>query len=328
MTAPRWPHPDPMPHRWGPPHEPPRRDRSGLVVFLALLFVLGGVLFAAAALGRSTLDGAAPEPPVFPTESATPELPLPEDSAEPTVAASDRPGLPPREWPALPAPNATNPDWVTLQRNALYPVQVPPLTSCPTPATVRTLRELEAGALAQMDCIQAAWRPVLARLGFRTTEVPVYFYRGDRVDTPCGEVSAPALYCSAQGGAIYFGEATLNGASWHEFGVKDMAGHEYGHHLQAEAGMFVAEYNVGGTYESARRMELQATCVSYAMLARDDSFEMTEEVYASFEPYLRSVVEDGIHGSRDSVAYWGLRGLYSDTLGNCNTWTVPAEDVD
>ena len=117
-----------------------------------------------------------------------------------------------------------------------------------------------------------------------------------------------------RGGAIYIGEGTLNGSAWHDFAVKDMTGHEYVHHLQAISGMFEAEYRLNQGNEGIRRSELQATCGGFAMIANDDSFTMTPEIYETFEPFLRAVIEDGIHGSKDSVAYWGLRGLHSSLL--------------
>lgn len=325
------------PPLWAPP-PPPRRSGGAGVVLLVLLLLAGVGLFAAAALFGAVSDLASPEPPVVvqpePSDQSSP-TPV-EPSGEPTtpvpvtpsVSPADEVGLPAREWPPIPGPTSSNPDWVTLQQSALYAPPLPTLAGCPPPGVVLTLAELEAAAGAQMDCLQAAWKPTLASLGYSTQDIPVFFFAGDRVETPCGEVSAPALYCSAQGGAIYFGETTLNGAAWHDFGVKDMAGHEYGHHLQSEAGMFMAEYSVGGDNESARRLELQATCFGYAMIAHDPSFTMTRGVYDSFEPFLRAVVEDGIHGSKDSVATWGLRGLYSSSLSNCNTWTALPGDVD
>ena len=65
-----------------------------------------------------------------------------------------------------------------------------------------------------------------------------------------------------------------------------------------------------------------------AQIARDDSVDLTREVFDTIEPYLRATVDDGVHGSPNSVANWGLRGLYADDLGECNTWVVPSADVD
>ena len=67
---------------------------------------------------------------------------------------------------------------------------------------------------------------------------------------------------------------------------------------------------------------------AYAQIARDDSVDLTREAFDAIEPYLRATVDDGVHGSPDSVAYWGLRGLYADDLGECNTWVVPAAEVE
>ena len=76
------------------------------------------------------------------------------------------------------------------------------------------------------------------------------------------------------------------------------------------------------------RIELQATCWGYASLSHDTSVDIDERKFEEFEPFLRALIEDGIHGSKDSNAYWGIRGLYSGTLGNCNTWTAASADVD
>ena len=65
-----------------------------------------------------------------------------------------------------------------------------------------------------------------------------------------------------------------------------------------------------------------------SQIARDDSVDLTREAFDAIEPYLRATVDDGVHGSPDSVAYWGLRGLYADDLGECNTWVVPAAEVE
>lgn len=36
---------------------------------------------------------------------------------------------------------------------------------------------------------------------------------------------------------------------------------------------------------------------------------------------------DGVHGNRDSIRHWGVRGLYASTLGDCDTWVAPSELV-
>ena len=295
----------------------------GLVVG-ALAAALLVALLAASLLG-SLLTRLQPRPADPGVASPEPVVTAPAPAATEIPALEQ--GLPERTWPALPAPTATDAAGRILQRSALYEVAAPAQAGCPAPASAGSMAELAELAGGQLDCLQEAWAPELAALGLDATEIPYYFYDADGVETPCGWVEAPALYCSAQGGAIYFGVTALNGASWYDLGVKEIAGHEYGHHLQALVGMMEASAALTGN-EPVRRLELQATCFAYAQIARDDSVDLTREAFDAIEPYLRATVDDGVHGSPDSVAYWGLRGLYADDLGECNTWVVPSADVD
>lgn len=310
-----------------PPRTGGRRGggASGVGLVVGALAAALLVALLAASLVGSMVARLQPQP--ADPDVATPQPSVTASAPVATPSAAPEPGLPERTWPALPAPSATAAAGRALQSSALYEVAAPGQAGCPAPASAGSMEELEGLAGGQLDCLQQAWAPVLTTLGFDATEIPYYFYDAEGVDTPCGWVEAPALYCSAQGGAIYFGVTALNGTSWYDLGVKEVAGHEYGHHLQALAGMMEASAGLTGN-EPVRRLELQATCFAYAQIARDDSVDLIREVFDTIEPYLRATVDDGVHGSPDSVANWGLRGLYADDLGECNTWVVPSADVD
>ena len=321
-----------------PPPRPPRRS-GGLGKTLITLVAVGFILVVAVNIFRAAGEmigslpqaiepsgWASPKPEPVSPEPVSPE-PVDPAPLDPDPGAVN-PNLPPRQWDDLPPADSTDPDWAALQQSPLYAQPLPSLKGCPAAELATTMDDVERLAGGQLDCLQAAYKPVLAALGYSSEDIPVYYYEGGNVDTPCGNVTAPAVYCSAQGGAIYFGETALNGASWMDFGIKDVAGHEYGHHLQAQAGMFEAEYRVGNGNESSRRIELQATCWAYASLAHDASYDVGPHLMEDYETYLRATIDDGIHGSPDSLAYWGLRGLYSADLGNCNTWTASPADVD
>lgn len=287
---------------------------------MALAFLMAlGVVLSGSFVGRTadragvTLPTAAWEPRVQGSggETATGVTPLV------GAAQGDRSGA---------IATTSDVEALTLQANPLYGVEVPAITSCPQPTTARTMAELERETRDQMTCVQDAWRPRLELSGYDSHEIPVYFFTGTSVRTPCGEVSGPAVYCASRGGAVYFGENSLRGTNWYPLGVKGLVGHEYGHHLQALAGIFHVALG-RDTPESARRLELQATCFAYAMIARDDSVELTDDLYEASERFLRSVVEDDVHGSKESVVTWGERGLYSEVMGDCNTWVADAESV-
>lgn len=265
-----------------------------------------------------------PEPPPEPTEPPTPPPPPP---PEPEPNPEPEP-LPDLTYPPLPPPHSDEPAWVTVQQAAAYSAEFPDISGCPATAILGTMDELEPYATVEMQCLQDAWRPVLADLGLFSAEIPYFFYTGNSATSPCGTLEgAPAFYCSADGGSIYLGDKLLESTSYEPLWAKRLIGHEYGHHLQSVSGMFDAMYSLPAGNETERRLEIQATCFSMGMMRGDDSLEWNGETYQSLEPLLRNTFEDGIHGSQDSLAYWGLRGFHGSTLGECNTWVVNSEGV-
>ncbi len=226
-----------------------------------------------------------------------------------------------------PAGAESDPDWATLIDNALYPAELPDLTGCPAPATAATMSGLEAQATRQLDCVQDAWRPLLESAGLDAAEIPLHVYPGEHADTPCGTISCPAVYCAEDGGGIWLGEASLDSATWFALGIKGVVNHEYAHHLQSLIGVLDAQHRIGATSESVRRVELQATCLGYAMIAHDDRVADHLDLVESSDPLLGSLLADDVHGSRDSVAQWALTGLDARTLGDCNTWLAAAGAV-
>ncbi|HMT87944.1 MAG TPA: neutral zinc metallopeptidase [Arachnia sp.] len=269
------------------------------------------------------------EPPRVPSVT-TPSVGPPDDPDQPQPPVSEPQAwqLPDRSWPAIPPANSSDPNWTVVQTSALYSVPFPAHLGCPSPGYAYDYREMETYVTQQMACIQNAWHEVQAQLGYSTADIPVYFFRGEGVSSACGYVEAPAFYCSADGGTIYFGQGTLDWATFQPFGMKDMATHEFGHHLQAQAGFFEAMYYLGSDNEIIRRSELQATCFGHGMIGRDDSFVMDEAYYRSLVDKHRQVLVDGTHGSNESNDFWGFRGLYATSLSECNTWTSPSADVE
>lgn len=328
------PYPAPQPYAWSPP----RRRRGGGV--LVALLVASGVVALIAFFALSLMGGllssvpGVPErvptpPPVTLSPPEEPETPLMPPDTDPDDE-SWPPGwvLPERTWPEIPPATSSDPNWMVVQTSPLYATSFPEHTGCPAPAYAYTHAEMEGYITQQMACIQQAWKDVQRELGFSTQDIPVHFYQGSGINSACGYVEAPAFYCSADGGAIYFGQGTLDWGSFQIFGMKDMAAHEYGHHLQAQAGFFEAMYYLGDDDEIVRRSELQATCFGQGMIGRDDSFVMDEEYYFQLTLKHQQVVEDGTHGSNASNDFWGFRGLYATSLSECNTWTSPSSDVD
>ena len=106
-----------------------------------------------------------------------------------------------------------------------------------------------------------------------------------------------------------------------------MVFHEYGHHIQAQSKLYNAKAKLPSGNETERRMEIQAECYATGMIRSDDSFALTEKNYQVLRKVLQSFVDDGIHGSPESLLYWGMRGFHSGSIGGCNTWVVGSEKV-
>jgi predicted metalloprotease len=197
-----------------------------------------------------------------------------------------------------------------------------------------------------LNCMVKVFSKPLAREGFILTAPKVKVYRAS-IKSPCGrfdQKGAPAYYCSANR-TIYWPATRDDGREAYTFarlGYIALTAHEFGHHLQAVTGM-VKEY--GRRYGAAksrrerqllsRRLELQAQCFegvflqtvarSIGLTAADrDELRMWHS-YTGDEDPPRSRRPD--HGSSAAQIRWLNRGLDSQDLGRCNTWSARKSEV-
>ncbi|MBK7819568.1 MAG: hypothetical protein IPJ61_00465 [Tessaracoccus sp.] len=234
--------------------------------------------------------------------------------------------LPPVSWDPLPEPDPTSPLFAA-QSAAINDVVPVALTGCPAPARVREVGEWQAAVQAQWHCVHAGWRPVLVEFGLSTLEPAVHFFVGDGSDSECGHVDAPAFYCAVGTGSVHFGDGHLAQAQSWDLAVAEMVTHEYGHHLQALFGITANRLVARGGLQLERRSELQAVCWSAAMTRRNDAVTFDQAAYDGWIARLDRMREDRAHGTRASLRYWGTRGLYAETMGDCNTWVVESDAV-
>jgi len=264
-----------------------------------------------------------PRPPALrPTPTATP-TPVVTVSAEPGGRAWS---LPAASWEPLPAPDPTS-ELYPLQTTALDDLPAVTLAGCPEPSVVTTEDDCKAAVRAQWSCVHRAWVPVYRQLGWSTVEPEVMFYPGTGSKSECGYLSAPAFYCSSGYGTVYFGREHMEMAASWDLSVNEMVNHEYGHHLQKLAGITDAKLALPAGNELERRSELQATCWSAMMTYHNRSFGFGAADLDSWRGRLQTMLIDNVHGNRESLTTWGMRGLYAATVGQCNTWVAPAEDV-
>lgn len=325
----------------------------GLVVLVPLLVVLVGSL---GSKNQTTSEPAVTTPyktPARPRESTPRPTPTEETTTSSPSPTTRRSSAPPKQTPSpeptptsaprrpgqngwkvpdgnldsLPSPDSDDPAWKTVQRAPIYNLAWPDVTGCPEPRHAGSMAEMKRQVDAAVECTHRAWIPVFERLGYSTHSLPVYYYEGESVTTPCGTAQAPALYCSANGGSLYFGGRLLRDSSFSAIWIKLMVFHEYGHHIQGQSKILEARAKLPRGNETERRKEIQAECYATGMIRSDDSFALTEKNYQALRKDLQSSVDDGIHGSPESLLYWGMRGFHSESIGGCNTWVVGSEKV-
>lgn len=298
-----------------------------MVAVVLLLAVAGfGFLILAGVLAVGEIISEEPTPRPSATQTSTPSpSPSPTPTPTPTPSPTPTPYQHPQWQPeTLPPPHSDHPAWVTLQQAPIYAYDYPDLTGCRPITPASSLHDHQQYLSDQLDCTQRSWRPILQQLGLPTHTVPHFFYQSDSITTPCGTLRAPAVYCSTDGGSIYFGDPTYRSAQHWPSYPKVITSHEYAHHLQAVSGFWQVNHQViQDPLERSRRTELQAECLGVASLEHDASVEWDRSLFDSVAHLMRSGTSHDTHGTPDAKSHWGMRGLYLHNIGEaCNTFVV------
>lgn len=294
------------------------------VVFVVVVVALA---FSSATPGRdsapeATAPSASPSP--RPTGEYGPRRPA-DATANPSLEAIPTHGefaLPPSDFPPIPPAAAETGPQGVLQANALYPIAPPTLAGCPLPVTTQGEDEWQEAVRRQWDCVHVSWAPLFAAQGWSTAKPAVHFYAGAGADSDCGYFEAPAFYCGHGGGSVHFGGEHLQMATSWDLSVNEMVNHEYSHHIQLVAGISDA-WGEAAPDSGVQRSELQAVCWSAMMTFANQSVEFDLADYESWNNRLQTMRESDAHGTREALVEWGSRGLYAESIGDCNTWTSP-----
>ncbi|GAB3987935.1 neutral zinc metallopeptidase [Actinoallomurus acanthiterrae] len=219
---------------------------------------------------------------------------------------------------------------------------------CRLPAIRKDDEDSMRGFLDRLsDCLDDAWRRQFAKVGLAGFAAPSRVFWSESGSSPCGSYPAPgaaAFYCPAND-TMYVGLGdvveTADGEPVSHYAVyARVIAHEYGHHVQEDAG--ILEYGhqlMAGSAatardEASRRIELQAQCFAGAFLsAQRDSLPITSSQYRAVLADARARGDDGQpddrrdHGSGAHYAGWVARGYTQHVLSSCNTWTATPADV-
>jgi uncharacterized protein len=208
----------------------------------------------------------------------------------------------------------------------------------------RSSTSFEAFLNATSDCLDRTWSVAFQRAGI-PFEPPQRVFWSTPGRSPCGDYPAPgvaAFYCSINN-AMYIG---VNGHAQQSAGnlpviynvayARNLA-HEYGHHVQEEAGILgysrdlrISATSIEERNAVTRRSELQAQCFAGVFMAAvRPSFPVTARQWdiALRDSYGRGDdqrdPESRDHGTNVHYAGWLSRGFKQRRTVACNTWTAP-----
>lgn len=276
----------------GPEASPRRRGHSGWV------------LAAAAVVAAGALTGLL----------ATPAGRLPSLTGPGTV----HPSAVPTDTP-LPTPADV------LKKNSVYALTV--TGGCPSQRIPSSWKTFQSQVRALVECENKAWGAALDSVPMAFSKPKVVFY-SKAVDSPCGHLNStfPASYCSGNH-TLYFSRASYQQGRYYRLSVSEFVFHEYAHHVQDLAGIFLAADQQKEDDEATeRRIELQAHCIAHYRLTHA-GLKFSAKDRADVEYQLGYSADAKGHGSAKAGRYWGELGLDAKKIGACNTWKAKASLV-
>jgi predicted metalloprotease len=224
------------------------------------------------------------------------------------------------------------PQPATLAKNPLYRIGRLPASRCAEPEHEPTsLASVRAYYSELLTCMNKAWAPAIHKAGFTFRPPKLVVTEGRSASSPCEYTDRLAYYC---GDTIYM-DATTDidyyaddpdlALVWMAFNF----GHEYGHHVQALAGILQAKYQRGLTLngvdaalEESRRVELQASCLAGVYLGADRAwFPITSDWLDGYDYVVRNTLDpEHDHGKRANHGQWSIAGLDAADPAACNTY--------
>lgn len=291
---------------------PPRRGRVGALLVILVLVVTGVLLRTAVTTGLHSINAGSTVKTTYAGDSGSENRGV--------QATADNPLL-------------TNADYTLLPAKCAY-------TAWSTQVDVAR-KFFETAA----SCLQSAWKPLFDKMNlpFEPPKLNVSATTSG-ITTLCTGSSNnfAAFYCSADM-TIYMPisqlQTDLFGNNWVVY--LSVFAHEYGHHVQAQAGILGkvhsqrrdagARSDLG--LELSRRTELQAQCFDGMYLSSSSnggSLTSAQIGVARNDAYHRGDAPGDMrdHGTASNMGTWFETGYDKDRTMQCNTFSVPASKVN
>lgn len=296
--------------------------RRQVMLAAAVIFVIAGLVvgtwrFSARADAAARPDWNQIATTAAPATVRTSASAVPSDSRPSTVASTTDPSTAPTTA-AVPAnlPAA-------LAKNPVLAKQI--TGACDRLGKPVSKDEAAASFTEYAACMDKVWAPLVGT-GFKSLVLKTF---ETSVTSGCGAFSSStttAAYCPKDG-TLYVSSKAIELAMTDRYYAIELVTHEYIHHVQMLTGIFQATFQAGWEpVERSRRAELNAHCLSFALIARVAGFDPTAADLAGFRAGW-----DGpgttTYGSTESLRSWGEKGLTATTVADCNTFVVAAAAV-
>ena len=271
-------------------------------------------------------------------------------TASPYMNEAYTPPDPDLRPPALPTVKGEADARQAITANALYSQSIPMPTRCVVTAidlSTAPETQLNDHMSAVIACLMRVWDTTVTKAGYTMPRPPLVIY-STPVSSACGKLTTMnAAYCGSDQ-KIYYAtdlpKAIPTDLRSSRFVVEVIVAHEFGHAVQARTAILSAGHgledsasNDAAAREWSRRIELQADCFAGLFIhSVAKSAGMTQQdldniaaLMISFgdDSLSQSGTVDGSHGTGASRKYWAQLGLASSSLGVCNTFAAPSDEV-
>jgi len=310
------------------------------LIIIVSVFVIAGPLIA-------SMLSSEPKPTPTPTPPTTANVPP--TTPAPTHSGSGAPGTytpgPPDLHPDDPPfPETDTEVTMSLENNPLYTESLIP-TQCEITnidLVNAPVADIEEHMNEFVDCLMETWYAPVYDAGFTLPHPSVTVYTTE-INSACGQLPIyNAAYCTADQ-QIYYGKQLIlafpSSMQAMRFLAESVIAHEFGHAVQYRSMILASEYyretsadTDAASMDFSRRLELQADCFAGSFMnAVSASTDLTDQDEANIVSFFTSIggttPYSDDHGTGANRAFWVTEGMHDWSVGTCNTFTAPDDEV-
>lgn len=198
-----------------------------------------------------------------------------------------------------------------------------------------------------MGCLMRVFADPVEQAGFTMPRPPVTVYTRP-IQTACGSFDqVNAAYCTGDQ-RIYYAHNLLDAfppeVTRARYAAELVLAHEYAHAVQARTAILISEKYLedqartqAAQQELSRRTEVQADCMAGQYVRSvAQSQQLDAQAIRGLSNVAYNIGDDvlsgrpgqvGGHGSGQARQEWFDRGVGSDAISTCNTFTAPSNQV-